>query len=143
MYFGNTLKEIRQYRGYTQKELGILMGFKESTADVRIAQYEAGTRFPKEDGILKLAEILKVQPSVLTTPDIPDNTAMTQLIMALDEYPNIDLDIEEDGTVKIKVKGMEEHFKLWREKRLEMMSNELPEELYTEWLLNWQKGENI
>ena len=122
MYFGNTLKEIRQYRGYTQKELGILMGFKESTADVRIAQYEAGTRFPKEDGILKLAEILKVQPSVLTTPDIPDNTAMT---------------------VKIKVKGMEEHFKLWREKRLEMMSNELPEELYTEWLLNWQKGENI
>jgi len=84
-----------------------------------------------------------VQPSVLTTPDIPDNTAMTQLIMALDEYPNIDLDIEEDGTVKIKVNGMEEHFKLWREKRLEMMSNKLPEELYTEWLLNWQKGENI
>ncbi|RPF48132.1 hypothetical protein EDD70_0945 [Hydrogenoanaerobacterium saccharovorans] len=53
-----------------------------------------------------------MQPSVLTTPDIPDNTAMTQLIMALDEYPNIDLDIEEDGTVKIKIKGMEAHFKL-------------------------------
>lgn len=31
------------------------MGFKGSTANARIAQYEAGTCFPKEDGILKLS----------------------------------------------------------------------------------------
>lgn len=70
------------------------MGFKDSTADVQIAQYEVGTRFPKEDGILKLAGTLKVKPSVSTTPNIPNNSAITQLIIAFYEYSNIDLDIE-------------------------------------------------
>ena len=37
---GQRLKFVRRFRRLTQKELGLLMGYSEKTADVRIAQYE-------------------------------------------------------------------------------------------------------
>ena len=64
--FGQRLKLIRRSRGLTQKELGILMGYPEKSADVRIAQYEKNARIPKETVILQLAEILKVSPAVFS-----------------------------------------------------------------------------
>ena len=37
--FGRKLKHLRQKNHLTQKELGIAVGFPDSCADVRIAQY--------------------------------------------------------------------------------------------------------
>ena len=37
--------------------LGLALGFPERFADVRIAQYESGTRTPKDDRIAKMATI--------------------------------------------------------------------------------------
>lgn len=42
MTLGKRIKRIRTYRGMTQRELGIRLGYKESGADIRIAQYEMG-----------------------------------------------------------------------------------------------------
>ena len=63
---GQRLKFIRQFRRLTQKELGILMGYSEKTADVRIAQYEKNARTPKADTVKKLAEVLNVSPVVFS-----------------------------------------------------------------------------
>ena len=41
---GDKIHRIRDFRGMTQKQLGIAVGFDEKSADVRIAQYESGTR---------------------------------------------------------------------------------------------------
>ena len=46
--FGRKLKHLRQKNHLTQKELGIAVGFPDSCADVRIAQYEGDVRTPKE-----------------------------------------------------------------------------------------------
>ena len=43
---GQRLKFVRRFRRLTQKELGLLMGYSEKTADVRIAQYEKNARTP-------------------------------------------------------------------------------------------------
>lgn len=43
---GQRLKFIRRFRRLTQKELGLLMGYSEKTADVRIAQYESLAPIP-------------------------------------------------------------------------------------------------
>ena len=51
--FGRKLKHLRQKNHLTQKELGIAVGFPDSCADVRIAQYEGDVRTPKED-LMKL-----------------------------------------------------------------------------------------
>lgn len=46
--FGQRLKLIRKLRKLTQRELGILMGYPDNSADVRIAQYELHYRVPKK-----------------------------------------------------------------------------------------------
>ena len=43
MTIGEKIKNARNLRGLTQKELGIKLGFDEKSADVRVAQYESGT----------------------------------------------------------------------------------------------------
>lgn len=60
MSVGDRIKRARNFRGMTQKELGIAVGFDEKSADIRIAQYESNTRTPKEDLLRKLAEALDV-----------------------------------------------------------------------------------
>ena len=48
----NTGMRIRRFRiscGLTQKALGVAVGFPQENADIRIAQYESGTRTPKHE----------------------------------------------------------------------------------------------
>ena len=49
MAIGERIRFIRNLRGMTQKYLGTLVGFPEKTADIRMAQYESGTRTPKAE----------------------------------------------------------------------------------------------
>ena len=39
MILGERIKRIRTFRGLTQRELGLKLGYEERNADVRIAQY--------------------------------------------------------------------------------------------------------
>jgi len=63
MTIGNKIKFIRNFRGFTQKELGIKIGLDEKSANNRIAQYETNYRVPKKDMLQKMAEILNVNPA--------------------------------------------------------------------------------
>lgn len=49
MAIGERIRFTRNLSDMTQKYLGTLVGFPEKTADIRMAQYEAGTRTPMED----------------------------------------------------------------------------------------------
>lgn len=65
MTIGQRIKRIREFRGLTQKELGQRLGFKRG-CDVRIAQYESGSRVPKRKMLLSLANVLGVDVCVLS-----------------------------------------------------------------------------
>lgn len=67
---GEKIKKIRIKNCLTQKQLGILVGFSESNADIRIAQYESGTRVPKEELMEKIAEVLNVTTAELVVPEL-------------------------------------------------------------------------
>ena len=54
MILGERIKRIRTFRGLTQRELGLKLGYEERNADVRIAQYESGYRVPKKILLWKL-----------------------------------------------------------------------------------------
>ena len=60
MAIGERIRFFRNMRGMTQKYLGVLMGFPEKSADIRMAQYESGSRTPKEDLTKSLAQALEV-----------------------------------------------------------------------------------
>jgi len=51
--FGRKLKHLRQKNHLTQKEFGMALGFPEESADVRIAQYEADARKPRDEILAK------------------------------------------------------------------------------------------
>lgn len=70
MTLGEKIKFARQLRGMTQKELGLRVGFSESTADNRIRQYEMGKMKPKEDKLELIAEALEVDVDALTDIDL-------------------------------------------------------------------------
>ena len=58
MAIGERIRFFRNLCGMTQKYLGQVVGFPEKTADIRMAQYESGSRTPKADLTNKLAEVL-------------------------------------------------------------------------------------
>lgn len=66
--FGRKIKYLRQKNHLTQKELGIALGFPESYADVRIAQYESDSRTPRDDLVKLFAATLGVPVEILTVP---------------------------------------------------------------------------
>mgnify|MGYP003196531214 CR=1 FL=1 len=70
MAIGERIHHFRLLRGFTQKYLGQQLGFSDSQADVRIAQYEKGARSPKEKYLNALADIFEVSPHALAVPDI-------------------------------------------------------------------------
>ena len=85
MNIGYRIKSIRQLRGLTQKELGMKLGYSEKTADIRVSQYESGTRFPKEDTIKRMADILEVSSGVFSVPHIDNVNDVIQILFALED----------------------------------------------------------
>ena len=70
---GMRIWHFRILRGMTQKALGIAVGFPQDSADVRIAQYESGTRTPKRNLLCQMAKSLGVSPSALAVPRIKNS----------------------------------------------------------------------
>lgn len=85
MAIGERIRFIRNLRGMTQKYLGTLVGFPEKTADIRMAQYEAGSRTPKEDLTKALAGALDVSPLALDVPDIDSYYGLMHTLFALED----------------------------------------------------------
>ena len=49
MAIGERIRFFRNMKGITQKYLGMVVGFPERSADVRMAQYATGSRPPPAD----------------------------------------------------------------------------------------------
>ncbi len=69
MALGERIKFIRNRRGFTQLHLGVLMGFPEKNADVRIAQIETNVKHPSEKMLERIAEVLEVSVATLKVDD--------------------------------------------------------------------------
>lgn len=85
MAIGERIKYIRKLRKMTQRELGTAVGFDEKTADVRMAQYEAGSRTPKADLVSALADELEVSANALTVPDIDSTLGLIHTLFAVED----------------------------------------------------------
>ena len=102
MAIGERIRFIRNLRGMTQKYLGTLVGFPEKTADIRMAQYEAGTRTPKEDLTRTLAAALDVSPLALNVPDIDSHFGIMHTLFALEDRYGLTIEIR-DGEMLFRI----------------------------------------
>lgn len=136
MSVGSQIKKMRTFMGLTQKELGLAIGFSERTADIRIAQYESGTRTPREDIINRLAEALGVSVYALNSPDLDTyHGAMHALFYMEDEYGIVPENDKGDLSLKLKkpIGALANDIRDWSKKRDALLGELISEDDYNHW----------
>ena len=146
MAIGERIRFIRNLRGMTQKYLGITAGFDEKTADVRMAQYEAGTRTPKDKLLNSLASALEISPEALKVPDIDSYVGVMHTLFALEDLyglkiNNLDEEIclTLDKTKRSVYLSMFEMFSVWQKECDKLKSGEITKDEYDAWRYNYPK----
>lgn len=141
---GVRISFFRNLRGMTQKYLGHVVGFPEKTADIRMAQYESGSRTPKADLTNTLAQVFEVSPQALTVPDIDSYNDLMHTLFTLEDLYGLKI-TELDGEVCLHLdKGMGtnyitmfEIFTAWKEQDEKLKNGEISKEEYDKWRYNY------
>ena len=150
MAIGERIRYIRNLRGMTQKWLGMAIGFDEKTADVRLAQYESGTRKPKENFINALAHTLDVSPKALDLPDIDSYVGLAHTLFALEDLYGLKID-SIDGELCLtldKTKGttylhMYELFKAWQQEAEKLSNDKITVDEYNTWRYKYPEFDTV
>ena len=129
MAIGERIHHFRLLRGFTQKYLGQQLGFSESQADVRIAQYEKGARSPKENYLNALADIFDISPHALAVPDIDSYVGLMHTLFTLEDLYGLHIG-EIDGELCLRLdksKGttylsMFDMFHAWQEQAEKLLT---------------------
>lgn len=146
MAIGERIHFFRIMRGMTQKYLGTVVGFPEKSADVRLAQYETGTRKPKAELTAALAQALDVAPQALDIPDIDSQIGLMHTLFALEDIYGVTVG-EADGEVCLKIskdkgKAADDLLQMltaWKEQAEKLASGEISREAYDEWRYHYPK----
>ena len=148
MAIGRRIHYFRILRGFTQKYLGKMLGFSDSQGDVRIAQYEKGTRSPKEKYLNALAQILEVSPHALDVPDIDSNIGLMHTLFTLEDTRGLKIG-EIDGELCLRLDkstGMDyvelyDMLYQWFQQEQKLQSGEITKDQYDEWRYTYPKME--
>ena len=140
MAIGERIHFFRTMRGMTQKYLGMALGFPEKSADVRLAQYENGSRTPKADVTAALAQALDVSPKALDVPDIDSYIGLMHTLFTLEDRYGLHTD-EADGEIclKVDVRKSKDSARLhemlcsWPQAAAMLKAEEITQEEYDRW----------
>ena len=146
MAIGERIRFFRNLRGMTQKYLGTVVGFPEKTADIRMAQYESGSRTPKADLTESLAGVLGVSPLALSVPDIDSYLGLMHTLFTLEDRYGLTVEKTENG-VSMRVdsrKGkdaaeLSEKINAWAEQAEKYRKGDISREDYDKWRYNYPK----
>ena len=146
MAIGERIRFFRNLRGMTQKYLGQMVGFPEKTADIRMAQYESGSRSPKAELTENLAGVLGVSPLALSVPDIDSYLGLMHTLFTLEDRYGLTVETGETG-VSLHVdprKGkdaakLSEMLTSWAQQADKLRNGEINREDYDKWRYNYPK----
>ena len=138
MAVGDRIKRVRILRDLTQKELGLAVGFEKNTADVRIAQYETGTRTPKEDMLQKIAKVLDVNYRSLYEPMLYAAEDLMYTLFELDEHYDLSIhDFDGKKCIAFNRKLLDDFISEFQVRKKELADETISKLEYMEWKLNW------
>ena len=140
MAIGERIRFFRNLRGMTQKYLGQAVGFPEKTADIRMAQYESGSRTPKAELTENLAGALGVSPLALSVPDIDSYLGLMHTLFALEVIYGMKIDkLDDEVCIRLdKNRGTSyisllERFTAWQKEAEKYRNGEISKEEYDHW----------
>lgn len=154
MSIGERIKKARIFRGMTQKELGIAVGFNEKNADVRIAQYESNTRRPKDNLLYKMADVLDVGFFALYEPrQYNAESIMYSLFDQGNDPMRVQLEevLTTDGlqhpqkriAIIYNYDHLDEYLREWKLRREQVLNHTITVKEYTEWVVNWPDTSDV
>ncbi len=140
MAIGERIRFFRNKKGVTQKYLGQVVGFPERSADVRMAQYETGSRTPKADLTKTLADYFGISTNALTVPDIDSDIGLMHTLFALEDIRGLTIG-EIDGEICLRLdrsrgltySSMFEMLSKWANEAKKLKAGEITREEYDHW----------
>ena len=148
MAIGERIRFFRNLRGMTQKYLGQVVGFPEKTADIRMAQYESGSRTPKAELTENLAGALGVSPLALSVPDIDSYLGLMNTLFALEDIYGLKIDkLDDEVCIRLdKNRGTSyislfERFTAWQKEAEKYRNGEISKEEYDRWRYTYPEVE--
>ena len=140
MAIGERIRFFRNMKGITQKYLGMVVGFPERSADVRMAQYEAEARIPKFDLLKEMAGILSVSTHALNVPDIDSYIGLMHTFFALEDMYGLKVKNVDgqphlclDSSISAPGSSVDEMFRAWMEQADKLENGEISKEEYDKW----------
>ena len=148
MAIGERIRFFRNLKGMTQKFLGVKVGIPEKTADIRLAQYESGTRTPKSDLTEALADALGVSTMALNVPDIDTDLGFMHTLFALEDIYGLKIDkLDDEICIRLdKNRGTSyisllERFTAWQKEAEKYRNGEISKEEYDRWRYTYPEVE--
>ncbi len=141
MATGERIRFFRTLRGMTQKYLGLMLGFPDNSADVRLAQYESEDRTPKADLTAQMADVLDVSSKAIAVPDIDSMDGLMHTLFALEDRKLIRI-LDTDGLICLradifegvaKAADFEQRLRAWQEQSAKLNASEITKEDYDRW----------
>ncbi len=80
------IRRFREARGLTQQQLGVMCGYKESTAYVRISQYENNKKAPKDDALRDIIAALGVDEAAFFDGDLSQEESLYHALFEMDFF---------------------------------------------------------
>lgn len=146
MAIGERIRFFRNLCGMTQKYLGQVVGFPEKTADIRMAQYESGSRTPKSDLTNKFAEVFDISPQALSVPDIDSYIGLMHTLFTLEDRYGLTIVKTENGISMYADprKGtdaaeLSKMLNAWAEQSEKYHSGDINRDEYDKWRYNYPK----
>ena len=130
---GKRIRYIRKKRNMTMKYLGVAVGLPESSADIRISQYESETRTPKDDLLFKIADELGVSPYTLSVPDLDSVIGVMHTLFILEDLYSFRFTLDDCTSDRLK-KAINE----WQGEYERYSKGEIGKEQYDNWRYNYK-----
>ncbi len=130
---GKRIRFIRKKRNMTMKCLGMAVGLPESSADIRISQYESGTRTPKNDLMFKIANVLGVSPDALSVPDLDSIAGVMHTLFVIEDLYHFRFVL-----VNSESETLNKAIGEWQRKYQEYVKGEINRKQYDNWRYNYR-----
>lgn len=129
MTLGDKIRKYRMLKGWTQKELGLKVGFSAATADSRIRKYEKDLMAPKEEIRTRLAAVLDVDLSALSDINISSYEDVMQTLFLFEEELGMEIEKKDSKTYlsfddhNKEIRTLITFMNLWRNQKAAMLPN--------------------
>ena len=146
MKIGKRLRYFRRLRGLSQKTLGMMIGFPEDSAEVRITQYETGLRNPREKLFNAMCAALDISPAALTAPHLETVTELMHTLFVMEDIYGITIK-REDYAFCLMIEPFKDekrtalmpYFMEWYCKKQDLIFGRILKDEYNDWRYHFQE----